>query len=92
MFIAAPFPYSPYTREAQSRLRSSRAESIIASSAYKHFAPNGANTESDRIVAGLRLFFQLVSIAVAAFKLAEKIQLFIVFQTHAHCFRVLFDH
>src|SRR5437762_6594513 len=59
---------------------------------YKYFAPNGAIAESNRIVARFRLFFELVSIAITPLDLIEEIQLFIVFYTYAHRFRVLFDH
>lgn len=46
----------------------------------------------DRIVARLRLFFEFVSITIAALELTEEIQLFIVFQADTHGFRVFFDH
>src|ERR1041385_4769599 len=52
---------------------------------------NGAKTSSNRVFARLGLLFQLKPIAIAFFNLVEKIQLFVVFKTHAHSFCVFFD-
>src|SRR5712692_12081602 len=63
---------------------------------YKHSAPlerrNNAAWSSDRIVGRFGLLFQFISVAVAAFDLAEKIQLLVVFKTNADGPRILFDH